>query len=207
MKFYTDPLLHTSATLLRHPFYKVTGERKDSNSRTFLAVGRQAAGLYDGGFYDDFLSVSRSYLETHRGKIKLVIIFPGDSNLHSFISDALEIQVISGFISSNVYDENFLTADFVVFPDTEEAEFRASGTLIDTLSSGATFIAPRRGYFKEFEGCGILYEKGEFKEAIDKALRQSEMEKEEMMLHAKERKLEYESENHLTIKNLLSKHK
>ncbi len=66
--------------------------------------------------------------------------------------------------NSEKYYSFIKAADYIFFPLSKEANYRASGVLMDALTVGVNFIGPNVGHFKDIYkefGLGILYDKYE----------------------------------------------
>lgn len=190
MKGIADALLRASAVLFRHPFFNVDNRPITPSPRTFLAVGRQAAMLSNGPLLAQFLRACKQTATRHR--ITLLLAIPGSNkppDMHR--QDNVDISITRGFIPREQYLNYFSSTTFVIFPQSDDTDYRASGTLIDTMSSGRIFIAPAAGHFREFPECGFLYEEGEFEAAIERALSLNESEIEEIRLRILKRRNEY----------------
>jgi hypothetical protein len=167
MKLITDKLLNTESVLLHHPAFDY-GIFAKQNDKSFLVIGRQAVHFCQGGYLDSFILACKSPPHIKNSTIKLTIAGPCTQGAKE--TGEIDIQILPEFISRSDYETIFKATTFVIFPDSDETKFRASGTLMDSLSTHCVFIAPKVGHFLEFEGCGILYNRGDFKTAISKAL-------------------------------------
>jgi hypothetical protein len=202
MKALADSILNTSTILFHHPFYEIKSKRAGQDGKNFLVIGRHGIGFYNSLLYRDFIAACNE--SPHGYKIKMVIIVKtGVEEIRYVKEDSIEVNVISGFLSIYDYQQYFHKTAFVIFPESDESQYRASGTLIDTLSTGGIFIAPETGHYKEFQGCGIFYRKGDLKKAVNQALNLSENEIESMRNNIEKKRREYEQENQQVLKRLL----
>lgn len=194
-------LATAKVSLLYHPFFDMPAKVVGANEKTFLVVGRQATRFVSDGHYETFLSACRQHPATLR--IRLVLGLPRDSTIQLPSHNSPEVVVVYGFISGADYNTFFQTSNFFIFPDSEDAEYRASGTLMDSLSSGTVFIAPDNGHFRQFRGCGIFYKAGNLAEGITKALSATEHDIKELRKNIPARRAEYDSRNKFAIRELL----
>jgi hypothetical protein len=194
-----------NVALLYHPFYRYPPSTKSGSHKTFLTLGRQGAQFYTSGMYHTFISACRNFIALNpQTQITLLFGLPGDVRLEPIDATNLRIIPRHGFIPHDEYERFLGSSNFFIFSEHEEVEFRASGTLIDTLSAGMAFIAPDRGHFREFGDSGILYASGEFEQAIGKALLITDQELETMRLKIASKKHTYEKRNADIIASMLT---
>lgn len=203
MRKVADQLLIRPTILIHHPFYDKLKKEK-SRSNIFLILGRQAVTFYENGFYEKFKSECINYYKNHNNLPKLILGVPNEIKWIDGIEAVPEVEFISGFIPRLKYISYFNEASFFVFPDVDDDEVRASGTLVDCLSSGLIFVGPRTGHFSEFEGCGILYDRGKFSDAIGKALLLTNLEIKQMQLKISEKIDCYERRNKQVLASLFN---
>lgn len=203
MKEHADPILKTSTVLLHHPFFSASERDETIGLKSFLALGRQGAIFHKNGFYPQFIEACELYRQHHNEKIKIIIGVEEKNNLALGTVSNVEVQVLNGFIAASDYTLFYRQANFVLFADSQEAEYRASGTLMDTLSAGGIFIAPFTGHFAEFPECGILYKEGGFRDAVLQALCLTKAEIEAMRAAIQRKRMAYEYVNRRVLSTLL----
>ncbi len=152
---------------IKHPINKIYSStnnlKKNENIIRYTIVGRQAKNAIDTGFIYKLISVLDSLVKNSNLKIELVI----GSNLFLNLDCKYTLQISQrNNLTRSEYELLFDSSDFIIFPYKKEDSFRASGILTDALSHNKPFIAPCHGHFKEFEGCGLFYNKEELEQQL-----------------------------------------
>lgn len=180
LKELSDRILGSICLVVNHPFYEsLYKENKmdyTKNIKHFLIIGRQAIEFCNSGDCQKLVN----YLKDAQNEsiVRITIVTPAPIKNIPKSRSQVQITVKVGMIPEDEYIMHFNQTNFVLFPHSNEYDYRASGTLIDTLSCRKIFIAPKKGHFKEFNGCGIFYQAGCLEGAISEALTLSEARRE-----------------------------
>lgn len=200
MKMVWDSSFDQKAILLKHP---ICGNDRASEidfsnqETTFLLVGRQAEIWIKEGKMQSFkIAFSNSNV-----KVKILV----SSNLLNCHKKHTNITLdkLPKYMPTSAYEEAFKQTTFVLFPASDEINYRASGVLLDTIARGRIFIAPQQGHFKEFGNCGLFYSYNNLEEILHKAAQMNKLELNKLIQSGNEKRTKIEMQNKKCIQSLI----